>query len=171
MADNDLDQCHDDRPVRDAQTRTWEPSNPANTSEFLLMIGEVFAERYEIQRELGRGRFGEVYSAFDRGPLQRSVALKIIRSTPGGSPERSASAQQRFLNEARVAGRLSHSNIATIFDVGEAAGCVYMTQELVPGRDLKKLLSASNPLPLRRVIAITKHICECLAHARGCRAS
>ena len=133
----------------------------------ILQAGETFANRYEIKGELGRGGFGVVYLAFDRGPLQRTVALKVIRLASGKPSEPTALARQRFLEEARVAGNLSHSNIATVFDIGESAGCVYMTQELAPGRDLRKILGEAGPLPLRRVVAIVRQICEGLAHAHA----
>jgi hypothetical protein len=140
---------------------------PRGSPASLLTAGETFADRYEIKDELGRGGFGIVYLAFDRGPLQRTVALKVIRFASGGPAEPSALARQRFLEEARVAGNLSHSNIATVYDVGESAGCVYMTQELAPGRDLRKILGDAGPLPLRRIIAIGRQICEGLAHAHA----
>ncbi len=140
---------------------------PPGSPRALLKAGETFADRYEIKGELGRGGFGAVYSAFDRGPLQRTVALKVIRLASGQPSELAAFARQRFLEEARVAGNLSHSNVATVFDVGESAGCVYMTQELAPGRDLRKILSEAGALPLRRIVAIARQICEGLAHAHA----
>lgn len=139
-------------------------SSPEPTS---FKPGELFAGRYAIDRELGRGGFGIVYSAFDRGPLQRTVALKVIRIQLEAGSERAITARLRFLEEARLAAGLSHSNIATIFDAGEYAGCVHMTQELVPGRDLQRLLGEKSPLPLRRVIAIARQICDGLAHAHS----
>lgn len=141
-------------------------ANP-DSSVYLLRKGETFASRYEIRGELGRGGFGIVYAAFDRGPLQRTVALKLIRVPTAELSEEAARARRRFLEEARVAGNLSHSNIATVFDVGECGECVYMTQELAPGRDLRKILAEAGPLPLGRILAITRQICEGLAHAHG----
>jgi len=132
-----------------------------------LKAGVLFADRYEIRGEIGRGGFGVVYHAFDRGPLQRSVALKLIHFEAVAHPEDDALARARFLKEARTAGSLSHNNIATVFDVGEWSGAVYMTQELVPGRDLRKVLAESGNLPLRRVIAIARQICDGLAHAHA----
>lgn len=141
-------------------------ANPDSSGGFLKR-GDVFAHRYEIRSELGRGGFGIVYSAFDRGPLQRTVALKVIRFMEAEASEPSIFARRRFLEEARVAGNLSHSNIATVFDVAEFEGLVYMTQELAPGRDLRKILAESGPLPIRRVVAIGRQICEGLAHAHA----
>jgi serine/threonine protein kinase len=91
----------------------------------------------------------------------------VIRFALAEGPEPSALARKRFLEEARVAGNLSHNNIATVFDVGESSGCVYMTQELAPGRDLRKILAEGGLLPLRHILAITRQICEGLAHAHG----
>jgi len=163
---------------------TWPKGDPAPTTESdgpnaeqviagpgsplaPLKAGETFANRYEIKGELGRGGFGVVYLAFDRGPLQRTVALKVIRLASDKPSEPTALARQHFLEEARVAGNLSHSNIATVFDVGKSAGCIYMTQELAPGRDLRKILGEAGPLPLRRIVAIVRQICEGLAHAHA----
>ena len=151
---------------------TKEVSGVANQPDSIgaavwLKRGDTFTSRYEIKNELGRGGFGIVYSAFDRGPLQRTVALKVIRFALAEGPEPSALARKGFLEEARVAGNLSHNNIATIFDVGESSGCLYMTQELAPGRDLRKILAEEKPLTLRRILAITRQVCEGLAHAHG----
>ena len=128
---------------------------------------EVFAHRYLIREEMGRGAFGVVYRALDRGPLQRIVALKAIQLPASPDTTETAVARRQFLEEARVAGNLSHANIATVFEVGEHDGLMFMTQELAPGRDLGKLTRASGPLPLSRTIAIMRQVCDGLAHAHG----
>jgi HEAT repeat protein len=145
-------------------TNLAEAPIPQGGDEQFLEVGAVFAGRYAIRRELGRGGFGVVYEAFDQSPLQRAVALKLIRFRRTAE---AATAKARFLQEARLAGRLSHANIATILDVGEADGCVYMTQELAPGVDLQKLIARTGPLPLARVLAIVRQACEGLAHAHA----
>jgi serine/threonine protein kinase len=132
-----------------------------------LMLGAVFADRYQIQEEIGRGSFGVVYRAFDRGPLQRLVALKTIKLRSYSDPEEAKLARRRFLDEARVAGGLSHANIATVFEVAECAGNAYMTQELAPGRDLRKLMRESGHVPLRRTLTIARQVCEGLAYAHA----
>lgn len=144
-----------------------EVSADPDSSVYLIRRGETFASRYEIRGELGRGGFGIVYAAFDQGPLQRTVALKLIRVPTVKLSEEASHARQRFLEEGRVAGNLSHSNIATVFDVGECGECVYMTQELASGRDLRKILAEAGPLPMGRIFAIARQICEGLAHAHG----
>ena len=144
-------------------TRSLEPEALA------LEPKQIFADRYEIEKELGRGGFGIVYRAFDRSPLQRKVALKVIRPFVAGTTRELAIIQARFMEEARLAGNLSHNNIATIHDVGEHSGSVYMTQELATGRDLRRILLQDEPLPLGRAIAIVRQVCEGLsyAHAQG----
>jgi hypothetical protein len=143
-------------------------SDSTETVELVaLSAGSVFADRYQILGEIGRGGFGVVYRAFDRGPLQREVALKLINFETTADPQYSALARKRFMKEARTAGGLSHNNIATVFDVGEWTGLVYMTQELAPGRDLRRVLSESRDLPLRRVIAIIRQLCQGLAYAHA----
>ncbi|MBD3236639.1 MAG: protein kinase, partial [Candidatus Eisenbacteria bacterium] len=138
-----------------------------NPSELVLETGVVFADRYEIRAKLGEGGFGTVYHAFDRGPLQRDVALKTIKSSAFGSPGEQAEARAQFLYEASLAGRLSSEQIATIFDVGERDGTIYMTQELVAGQDLRVVLGADRALPLRRVLAIMGQVCTGLAYAHA----
>lgn len=72
--------------------------------------------RYVVEGLLGRGSMGSVYLAYDP-VVDRRVALKVVRRTLGGGDHEAA--RQRFLNEARAAGRLSHPNIVTVFDIGE----------------------------------------------------
>ncbi len=126
--------------------------------------GQIFADRYEVQAEIGRGGFGVVYRAFDGGPLQRPVAIKWM-AAPAGPPEQMARERERLLREARLAASLSHPGIATIFDAAAQGGFVYITQELAPGRDLGRLLAEEGPLPVRRALSVIRQVCEALAHA------
>jgi len=132
-----------------------------------LKPGDIFADRYRIESELGRGGFGVVYAAFDKSPLQRSVALKVFRLTSSHPVEMADLARRRFLEEARIAANLSHSNIATVYEAGEWGGCVYMTQELAPGRNLGEVLREGGALPPGRSVAIARQICAGLAHAHA----
>ena len=132
-----------------------------------LNEGELFTARYRIDGELGRGGFGVVYRAFDLGPLQRAIALKIALAPVAGASDGTDTTRQRFLHEARLAGSLSHSNIATIYDAGESEGHLYFTQELVRGRDLKHELKQSGALPLKRVLGLARQLCDALAYAHA----
>ena len=116
---------------------------PQSGGSAALACGQTFAGRYHLEEQLGRGAFGVVFRAFDTSPLQRHVALKIVRPDRSSSSERDIRTRQSFFDEARLAGSLSHANIAAVHEVGEADGMVYMTQELAPGRDLRTILGAT----------------------------
>ena len=93
--------------------------------------------RYKILGELGRGAMGAVYRAVD--PLiEREVAIKTL--LPNLPPEVMDEVRERFIREARSAGRLNHPNIVTIFDVGEHEGVAYMAMELLEGKSLQQIL-------------------------------
>ena len=107
--------------------------------------------RYRILGELGRGAMGTVYRALD--PLiEREVAIKTLH--PDLPPEVIAEVRERFLREAKSAGRLSHPNIVTIFDVGEQDGVAYMAMELLEGRSLQDILAASPRLPFPTITGL-----------------
>ncbi len=119
--------------------------------------------RYEIQRLLGSGAAGVVYLA--RDPLiDRDVAIKVVRRDPEASSEIS---HQRFLHEARAAGRLSHANIVTIFDVAEdhENGEDFITMEYVEGDTLKHLLSHSTRFNVQEAAELTATLASALDHA------
>ena len=96
--------------------------------------------RYEIIGELGRGGMGVVMKARDPR-IDRLVALKIIRRSEGIDPEREKELLERFYLEAKAAGKLTHPNIVTIYDVGEEKGMNWIAMEFVEGRDLSDLPS------------------------------
>src|SRR6266404_686190 len=85
--------------------------------------------RYEIQTELGRGGFGQVFRAFDP-TMGRTVAIKTLNA--GGDED----LLKRFRNEAAAAGRLKHNNIVIIYDFGDDQGTPYLVMELLDGEDL-----------------------------------
>src|ERR1041384_206629 len=88
---------------------------------------------------------GAVYRAVD--PLiEREVAIKTL--LPQLPPEIVEEVRERFLREARSAGRLNHPHIVTIFHVGEDAGVAYIAMELLQGRSLQEMLRAQPRLPL-----------------------
>ncbi len=96
--------------------------------------------RYEILKTLGRGAMGVVYLA--RDPIiDREVALKTLRVDVAA--EQADEFRERFLREARAAGRLGHPGIVTVHDVGEdtASGVVFIAMEFIRGRDLRELLA------------------------------
>jgi eukaryotic-like serine/threonine-protein kinase len=116
--------------------------------------------KYEIVALLGRGGMGEVHKA--RDPIiGRHVAIKTI------SAEMVADdwLRLRFEREAQSAGNLSHPNIVTIFDFGEAEGRLFIVMELLEGRDLKDLIGDREPFTLGAQLALMEQICDGLAFA------
>src|SRR6266850_7317000 len=93
--------------------------------------GDVFAGRYRMITQIGRGGAGAVWRADDL-VLEMAVALKLIGST--GSETRA-----RILKEVRLAREITHPAVCRVFDVGEADGGIFYSMELVPGEDLAGL--------------------------------
>ncbi len=122
--------------------------------------------RYRIVSELGKGAMGVVYKAVDPN-IGRTVALKTMRVDVHGIE--SAEMLQRFKNEARAAGLLSHPNIVTIYDAGELEGTFYIAMEFMEGKTLQEVLHAERMLSPEQAVDIMRQVCAGLdyAHARG----
>jgi len=124
--------------------------------------------RYEIIEVLGRGAMGVVYLA--RDPLiDRRVALKTLRVDL--DDEVTSEFRERFFREARAAGRISHSGIVTIHDVGEdeSSGLVFIAMEYIKGQDLKQLMTSGHrfrPSEAARIAAEVAHALD-YAHSMG----
>jgi predicted Ser/Thr protein kinase len=125
--------------------------------------------RYEILAELGRGAMGIVYKAHDP-QIGRIVALKTVSLT-GEEPEEEEEFRQRFLSEARAAGRLQHPGLVAIYDAGqdERTRDPYIVLEFVSGRSLSQILAREKKLTLSRALQLAEEIAEALdyAHAQG----
>jgi tetratricopeptide (TPR) repeat protein len=137
------------------------PGPGPETAQARFAPGDVFAGRYRMITRLGRGGMGEVWRA-DDVVLEAPVALKLISSAE-------ADARDRVLNEVRLARQITHPSVCRVFDVGEAAGDVFFSMELVEGEDLASLLRRVGRLPSERVIDIARQLCAGLAaaHAQG----
>ena len=123
--------------------------------------GEVFADRYRMIARIGRGGMGDVWRADDL-VLGTAVALKVIDSA-------GFEARERILNEVRLARQITHPAICRVFDVGESAGWIFFSMELVSGEDLAALLRRVGRLPSEKVVDIARQLCAGLAaaHAQG----
>lgn len=125
--------------------------------------------RYEVVGELGRGAMGVVYKARDP-QIDRLVAVKTV-SLWGQEPEEEKEFRLRFMNEAQAAGRLHHSGIVGVFDVGENPENrdPYIVLEFVAGESLNRILSREKKLPLDHALHLAIEIAEALdyAHAQG----
>lgn len=117
--------------------------------------------RYEIISELGQGAMGIVYKA--RDPLiDREVAIKTINL--GLALEEREEYEARFYQEARAAGRLSHPNIVTIYDVGRSEDIAYIAMEFLHGRELRDMLNETR-VPVAQVLDIAAQVAKGLAYA------
>jgi len=113
------------------------------------VVGELIAERYELEQLIGSGGMSSVFRARDRF-LDRTVALKILHEHRTADPD----AVERFRREARAVAQLSHPNIVTVIDRGESGGREFIVFEHVEGEDLKRLVERVGPLPVRRALEI-----------------
>jgi serine/threonine-protein kinase len=118
--------------------------------------------RYEILSPLGEGGMGSVYKALDP-MIGRTVAVKTL--TAGLGEEELAEFKGRFFREARSAGRISHPNVVTIYDVGEADGTPFIAMEYVEGRTLRAALDAEGALAPERAARIAAQVAAGLAAA------
>ncbi|HLX82198.1 MAG TPA: serine/threonine-protein kinase [Burkholderiales bacterium] len=113
--------------------------------------------RYVIVSELGRGAMGAVHRAVD--PLiERDVAIKTL--LPNLPPEILVEVRERFLREARSAGRLNHPNIVTIYDVGEQDGVAYIAMELLEGKSLQQILRETPRLPMATIADLMAQVAD-----------
>ena len=133
-------------------------------ASFDPLIGTILDGRYRIERKLGTGGMASVYLAEDQ-ELGRRVAIKLL-------DERHAQDEQfieRFRREAESAAGLSHPNVVSIYDRGEAGGTYYIAMEYLEGKTLKELLVSRGPTPVRVAIDYTRQILSALdfAHRNG----
>jgi eukaryotic-like serine/threonine-protein kinase len=131
---------------------------------FDTLIDTLLDGRYRVVRKLGTGGMANVYLAEDQ-ELGRRVAIKLL-------DERHAQDEQfveRFRREAESAAGLSHPNVVSIYDRGEAEGTYYIAMEYLEGKTLKELLVSRGPTPVRVAIDYTRQILSALdfAHRAG----
>jgi serine/threonine-protein kinase len=128
------------------------------------LIDRTFDGRYRILRRLGSGGMANVYLAED-GELGRRVAIKILNDRYAGDDL----FVERFRREAKSAAALSHPNIVSIYDRGEAEGTYYIAMEVIEGRSLKEVIRASGRLRPAQAVAYARQMLAALrfAHRGG----
>jgi len=128
------------------------------------LLNTLFDGRYRIVRKLGTGGMANVYLAEDE-VLGRRVAIKILNDRHAGDDQ----FVERFRREAKNAASLSHPNIVSIYDRGEAEGTYYIAMEYLDGRSLKELIVARGPAPVNVAIDYARQILAALrfAHRHG----
>ncbi|MEK6195038.1 MAG: serine/threonine protein kinase, partial [Deltaproteobacteria bacterium] len=120
--------------------------------------------RYEILGQLGRGAMGIVYQGRDP-KLNRMTAIKTIRFSDEFDESQVENIKEHFYREAEVVARLSHTNIVTIYDVGEDLDLSYLAMEYLEGVNLEKFTNKENLLPIKKCIAVIAQVCDALAYA------
>ena len=126
----------------------------------LLHRGILFAGRYEIIEELGRGGMGCVYRAEDK-KIGEEIALKLIKSEIAADHI----TRKRFHNELRIARKIAHKNVCRTFHIGESGRSTFITMEFVNGEDVKSSIQRFGQLPISKSIILMKQICDGMAAA------
>src|ERR671929_1378527 len=128
------------------------------------LLNTLFDGRYRIVRKLGTGGMANVYLAEDE-VLGRRVAIKILNDRHAGDDQ----FVERFRREAKNAASLSHPNIVSIYDRGEAEGTYYIAMEYLDGRSLKELILSRGPAPVSVAVDYARQILAALrfAHRNG----
>ncbi|MFZ2053433.1 MAG: PEGA domain-containing protein [Candidatus Aminicenantales bacterium] len=126
------------------------------------VIGELFAQRYMIIDELGRGGMGRVFKALDK-EINENIALKVLK------PEISSDERmiERFRNELKLTRRISHPNVCRLYDLNKQGETYFITMEYISGDGLEALIKREGCLPISRAVTIARQICEGLAQAHS----
>ena len=153
------------RYLRTGAAATVTGDGKTGKGEDLLSVGRLFANRYEIQEQLGAGGMGVVYRAFDR-EVGETLAIKAIRPEVR---ELDSTLLERFKQELRLARRITHRNVVRTFDLGEVDGIYYITMEFVRGTTVASLIKEAGRLDVSAALTIGKQVCRALevAHEAG----
>lgn len=141
------------------------PSQGTSQKNSIASPGQqLIGGRYELIRLVGVGGMGSVYQVRD-AELDEIVALKTLRREMLEDP----GMHERFKNEVKLARRVTHRNVARMFDIGEHEGEKFLTMEFVDGESLAGVLTRERRLPTARVVELMTAVCAGLAaaHAAG----
>jgi eukaryotic-like serine/threonine-protein kinase len=127
-----------------------------------LIEPEGHIGRFDIRRSLGAGGMGEIFEAYDTD-LHRTVAIKVLAS----KFVEDEAMKQRFLREAQMASRINHTNIAMIYEIGEAAGNPFIVMEYVEGETLNQRI-LNGTIDCQEIARLGIEIAEALAEAHEC---
>ncbi|MGW2276538.1 protein kinase domain-containing protein [Streptomyces sp. NPDC001770] len=134
-----------------------EPLGDATEQEPELRPHMVIADRYELQRQLGRGGMGVVWEALDRR-LGRRVAVKGLLYRGAVEPDTQAQWVERARREAQAIARIGHQNVVAVHDVIEAGNQVWIVMELLNARSLADLLREQRRLPVAQAARIALQV-------------
>ena len=125
-----------------------------------VKVGELIADRYELEQLVGEGGMSSVYRAHDT-VLERRVAIKVLHEHYSSDPEY----VERFRREARAIARLAHPNVVTVIDRGEWDDRQFIVFEHVAGENLKTAIERVGAMPVRRALVLGIQIARALAYA------
>src|SRR5881409_2264089 len=129
--------------------------------DLLAVLRDALADRYAVERELGRGGMATVFLAEDV-KHRRPVAIKVLH------PELAAAVgADRFLREIEIAARLQHPHILPLYDSGTAGGFLYYVMPFVEGESLRDRLEREKQLPLEDTLRIAGEVAGALAYAHS----
>jgi len=125
-----------------------------------LKTESVFAGRYQIIEELGKGGMGRVYKALDK-EIDEEVAVKLLK------PEIAEDEKiiERFRNELKFARKIAHKNVCKMYHLAKDEETLYIAMEYVPGKDLKNFIKRKEKIAEDEAISLAKQVCEGLAEA------
>jgi serine/threonine-protein kinase len=128
-------------------------------SDLSSALSEGLKDRYVVERELGRGGMATVYLARDLRH-DRMVALKVVND-----PVEGGALHSRFQQEIRVAARLTHPHVLTVFDSGETGGHLWFTMPFVEGESLRDRLNGMSRLSIEQSVKIAREAAQALSYA------
>ena len=124
----------------------------------LLLDGTLFAGRYLVIDDLGKGGMGHVYRVLDT-KIDEEVALKFINAEIAAD----AKIIERFRNELKITRKITHRHVCRMYDLSEDSKSLFITMEYISGEDLGNMLRRLGRLPLEKAFPIAQQICEGLA--------
>ena len=138
------------------------PQQGPETDTGGLTRGTVFAGRYQVIEELGKGGMGRVFRVED-SKISEEVALKVLK------PEIASDKKtiDRVRNELKLARKITHKNVCRMFDFNEQNSTHYITMEYVPGENLKSMLKMTKQLSIGTAVSIAGQICKGLSEAHN----
>lgn len=159
--------CRSDElaPTKHVEDFDDEAKSRAKSDSRISLVGQLFSDRYRIERRIGEGAMGEVYLA-EHTLMHKRVAIKVLHARMG----RKADVVARFEREAVAASHIDHPNIVTATDFGQTAdGTMFLVLEYLEGISLRDAIVQYGALPPKRALHIATQICSALvsAHALG----
>ena len=147
-------------PLHPSEEESALPTKTLQTTPIELKTGTVFAGRFEVIEDLGKGGMGKVYKVLDK-EVNEKIALKLLK------PEIATDEKtiERFRNELKFARKIGHPNVCRMYDLNREGDTHYITMELVSGEDLKSTITRIGQFPVGKAISIAKQVCEGLAEA------